>query len=144
MKLDIICVGKLKEKFTREWIEEYLKRLTKYCRIDVSEIKESTEAREGEELLKRVRDDDFVVVLDAHGKQFTSEQFANLLKEKTLERHVVFIVGGHTGLAMPVIKRANTILSFGEMTFTHQIARLLLLEQVYRAFTIIKGEPYHK
>lgn len=144
MKLDIICVGKLKERFTREWVDEYLKRLTKYCRIDVSEIKESTEAREGDELLRRVRDDDFVIVLDAHGKQFTSEQFATLLKERTLEKHVVFIVGGHTGLAMPVIKRANTILSLGEMTFTHQIARLLLLEQVYRAFTIIKGEPYHK
>jgi 23S rRNA (pseudouridine1915-N3)-methyltransferase len=143
MKLTVLAVGKVKERFTREWMDEFLKRLTKYCRLEVEELKEGGVEQEGTALLKRIRNDDYVIALDIRGTSMTSESFAQLLKQKTMEQHVVFVIGGADGLSASVLKRANTRLSFGLMTFTHQLARVLLLEQVYRAYTLLAGEKYH-
>ncbi|HSU72225.1 MAG TPA: 23S rRNA (pseudouridine(1915)-N(3))-methyltransferase RlmH [Candidatus Binatia bacterium] len=143
MKIRILAVGKVKERFTQEWIDEFLKRLTKYCRIEIDEIKESTREKEGVELLKRIRDE-YVIALDVHGKSASSEAFAQLLKQKTMEKNVLFVIGGPEGWSAEVLKRANESISLSAMTFTHQIARVLLLEQIYRGFTILHGGPYHK
>jgi len=144
MRIGMLAVGKVKERFTQEWIDEFLKRLSQYCRIDVDEIKESTPQKEGVEVLRKIKDDDYVIALDIKGKSLGSEQFAQLLKQKTMERHVLFIIGGPDGWSQDVLKRANERISLSAMTFTHQIARMLLLEQIYRAMTILHGGQYHK
>lgn len=144
MKISILAVGKVKERFTQEWIDEFLKRLTKYCRLEIDEIKESTKEKEGVELLKRIRDDDYVVALDIRGKSMSSESFAQLLKQKTMEKHVLFLIGGPDGWSPEVLKRANERISLSSMTFTHQLARLLLVEQIYRGMTILHHGAYHK
>lgn len=144
MKISILAIGKVKERFTQEWIDEFLKRLTKYCRLEIDEIKESTKEKEAVELLRRIRDDDYVVALDIRGKPTSSEAFAQLLKVKTMEKHVLFLIGGPDGWSPEVLKRANERISLSSMTFTHQIARLLLVEQIYRGMTILHGGAYHK
>jgi 23S rRNA (pseudouridine1915-N3)-methyltransferase len=143
MKIRILAVGKIKERFTQEWIDEFLKRLTKYCKLSVEELKESGKENEGNDILRHIREDDYVIALDIRGKSMSSETFAQLLKVKTMEKNVTFLIGGADGLSQEVLKRANERISFSAMTFTHQLARLLLLEQVYRAYTILNGEKYH-
>ena len=143
MKIRIIAIGKLKEQATKEWIAEFDKRLTKYADVEWIELRESNPAEEGKEILKKTKDE-FCIVLDKFGKTIPSEEFAELIRKKTMEKDILFIIGGPHGIVEDVRKRAQLVLSFGPMTFSHQVARLMLAEQLYRAFTIIKGEPYHK
>ena len=145
MKIRIIAVGKAKERFTKEWIGEFLKRMQKYASLEIIEQKEqaSIEA-EAKELLRMIKPDEYAIALDAKGTMPSSEDFAALLKQKTIEKNIVFVIGSDKGLSKDVIGKAHYRLSLSRMTFTHQIARLLLIEQIYRAFTIMKGERYHK
>lgn len=156
MKITVLCVGKLKERFWREACDEYLKRLGPYVHIGVREVADRDPAafggddaarnREAEDLLKCLRPNDHVVLLAIEGKQRSSEDFSRLLDgyAMTSVDSIVFIIGSSTGVAPSVERRANETLSFGPITLPHNLARVVLLEQVYRAFRISRGEPYHK
>ncbi len=156
MKLRLICVGKLSEPFLREGSDEYSNRLKRYLPFSCLELKEEkaggkkADARvirelEGDKILAKISPDAFVIVLDERGTGLTSEDLADLLGrhmvQGTLE--IAAVIGGAYGLSDKVKQRGNLILSLSAMTFTHQMARLFLLEQLYRAFTIIRNEPYH-
>ena len=159
MRIQIICIGKLKEKYWTDAVNEYMKRLSKYCDIDILELKESKlpdkaslapEAavveEEGKTILKHIKDGSYVITLEILGKNLTSEELASKMEELPLmgKSHVTFIIGGSLGLSKEVSKRSDFKLSFSKMTFPHQMMRVILLEQVYRAFKINKNEAYHK
>lgn len=162
MKIKIICVGKLKEKYWQDGVSEYLKRLSSYADTEIIELKEfkqrgdgpGAEAEvikeEGEKILaaleKYERSGAYIVSLEIAGKRLSSEGLAEKIKTLSLEgkRELVFIIGGSLGLSSNVSKTADLQLSFSDMTFPHQMMRLILLEQIYRSFKIIKGETYHK
>ncbi|MEK6857169.1 MAG: 23S rRNA (pseudouridine(1915)-N(3))-methyltransferase RlmH [Nanoarchaeota archaeon] len=143
MKIKILAVGKQSEYF-RELAEEYLARLPKYCRIEVQEIRESTKMEEGKQLLAKIKDDEYAIALERVGDAPYTEDFAQFLKNKNMESNICFILGGSEGLSGEVLKRSQKHLSLSNMTFPHQLARVMILEQIYRAFTIMKGEKYHK
>ena len=158
MKITIICVGKIKEKFYGQAIEEYAKRLSRYISLEIVEVadekapqtlspaeEEIVKNKEGERILSKLKDG-YNVALAIEGKSFASEGFADLIAKKSIEgvSHINFIIGGSLGLSPEVMKRADLSLSFSEMTFPHQLMRVILLEQIYRAFRIINNEPYHK
>ena len=159
MKIDIICVGKLKEKYWVNAVGEYKKRLSKYANIQIIEIpdektpdgasqalEEQIKAKEGQGILKHIKGDAHVIALAIEGEQSSSEDFADKIEKLGIngKSHIVFIIGGSLGLAEDVMKRANEAISFSKMTFPHQLMRVVLLEQVYRGFRIIRNEPYHK
>lgn len=159
MKIDIACVGRVKEKFFRDAIDEYSKRLSKYAKLSVLEVKDektpegAPEAEEkkiketeGKRLLEKIPDQAFVIVLAIDGEMLSSEQLASKIERLALKgrSHIVFVIGGSLGLCDEVMKRADCQLSFSEMTFPHQLMRVILLEQIYRSFRIINHEPYHK
>ena len=159
MTIKIIAVGKIKEKFYREALSEYGKRLSSYCKweiIEVADEKTKEEAsetevlqvleKEGERILSKIPDRAFVIALAILGKELDSVAFAKFLEKQALhgEREFCFVIGGSLGLASSVLSRANYSLSFSAMTFPHQLMRVILLEQIYRAFRINAGEPYHK
>jgi len=159
MNITVFSVGKLKEKYLKDAIQEYATRLTKYCKLDIIEVpdekapenmSEAMEAavryKEGQAILKQLRDDTYVIALAIQGKQLSSEKFAELISDLGLrgKSNIAFVIGGSIGLSEEVLKRADYHLSFSAMTFPHQLMRVILLEQVYRGFRIIKGEPYHK
>jgi 23S rRNA (pseudouridine1915-N3)-methyltransferase len=159
MRYRIISVGKIKEVFFSDGIKEYRKRLQPYTSIELLDgLEEKTNpragqseiervlSREGERILKLVRDDDILVVLDIQGNSISSEGFAQLLEQWNLsgKTRVNLVIGGSHGLSKEVKRRANSRLSFSPMTFPHQMAVLMLTEQLYRGFKILKGEPYHK
>ena len=159
MKVKLITVGKLKEKYLKDGISEYVKRLgrfTKFESIELPDEKTPDNARESENklilekegrlILSKVGDRDYVIALAIEGKQFPSEQFAKEIEQATLNGHseITFIIGGSLGLSLEVKKRANQLMSFGLLTFPHQLMRLVLVEQIYRAFMIQQGSPYHK
>ena len=156
MNIKIIAVGKIKEKFTKEAIEEYKKRLGAYCSLALCEIPaqdikdENLALRymelEGEKILQAVKPDSYVITLEIEGKMLSSEGFAQKIKELSNEGYneIVFIIGGANGLSRSVRDRADFKLSFSKMTFTHQFIRVLLYEQIYRAFKIINNENYHR
>jgi 23S rRNA (pseudouridine1915-N3)-methyltransferase len=159
MQIRVIAVGKIKEKFLQEGIIEYEKRLRPYVKLQVVELAEekrpasapvSVEAaakeKEGKRILAAIPESSLVISLDMKGQSWTSEDLADALHvwELAGKSQVVFIIGGDLGLSPAVLARSNLRLSLSKMTFTHPIARLLLLEQVYRAFRILRGEPYHK
>ena len=156
MNIKIIAVGKIKEKFTKDAIEEYKKRLGAYCSLALCEIPaqdikdENLALRymelEGEKILQAVKPDSYVITLEIEGKMLSSEGFAQKIKELSYEGHneIVFIIGGANGLSRSVRDRADFKLSFSKMTFTHQFIRVLLYEQIYRAFKIINNENYHR
>ena len=144
MRLRILAVGKIKEAFTKDWINEYLKRLNKYCKLEIIEIKESNKKIEGFEIIKHIKDNELVVAIERVGESLKSEDFAEWMKKHFIERNICFITGGCEGLSPEVLSKSHLHLSLSNMTFTHQMARVILLEQIYRAFTIIKGESYHK
>lgn len=159
MKLTILCVGKQKEKFMRDAVAEYEKRLTRYVKLDVVEVadektpdgasekeEERIREKEGERLLRQIKEDDHVVALAISGKQYDSLAFARRLDGFALcgRSRVVFVIGGSLGLSEQVLARADEELSFSKMTFPHQLMRVILLEQIYRGYRIIRGEPYHK
>jgi len=159
MKITILCVGKIKEKFYREAIDEFSKRLSRYCKLEVIEVTdEKTEEnasdneiriikdKEGARILKNIKDDAYVIALCIDGKNLDSEELSKKIDSLGVQglSHVFFIIGGSLGLSDDVIKRANYKLSFSKMTFPHQLMRVILLEQIYRAYRIINNEPYHK
>ena len=158
MKIAVIGVGKLKEKYFVMAVEEYGKRLLRYCRLELVETadektpdgaspaeEERIKRLEGERILKAVREEDYVIALAIQGEALSSEELAQRLQELSIRgRRIVFIIGGSLGLHDSVLARADMRLSFSKMTFPHQLMRVVLLEQIYRSFRIIKGEPYHK
>lgn len=159
MRITVISVGKIKEKFYTGAIEEYSKRLSKYCTLSLVEVadekapetlsdKEMTQIkdREGERILDKIKDSQYVITLEIRGKQLTSEELSEKMSVLGLEGNsdVVFVIGGSLGLSDAVMRRSNFALSFSKMTFPHQLMKVVLLEQVYRGFRILRGEPYHK
>lgn len=153
LKIRILCVGKIKEKFFREAIDEYLKRLKAKVKMEIIEVAdESTQQielakkTEGERLFSKISEQDYVIALAIDGKSFNSEDLASFINEKMVTGHssLTFVIGGSAGLSDSILKRANYLLSFSKFTFPHQLMRVILLEQIYRSFKIIHGEPYHK
>lgn len=160
MLIKIIGVGKIKEKFYREAIAEYQKRMTAYNKVEIVEVadekapetlseKEIDQVKndEGERILAKIKDDAFVVTLEINGKALDSIKFAKLIQDEMLDgfgRDMVFVIGGSNGLGANVLKRSNYRISFGKMTYPHQLMRVILMEQIYRAYRIINKEPYHK
>jgi 23S rRNA (pseudouridine1915-N3)-methyltransferase len=159
LRITLLTVGKLKESFYRQAAEEFQKRLSRYCRLEILEVadektpdgaaeaeEESIRRKEGERLLKLIRDGAYVITLEIGGRMMDSEGFAGRLKELAVQgrSHIVFVIGGSLGLSAEVRRRSDFALSFSPMTFPHQLMRIILLEQVYRGFRILSGEPYHK
>ena len=159
MNITILAVGKIKESFYREALSEYQKRLSRYCRLEIIEVadepapekaspaqEDAIREKEAGRILKRLRDGSFVITLEITGKKYDSEKFAKKLENLGLsgKSQLVFIIGGSLGLHPSVSERADLKLSFSDMTFPHQLMRVILAEQIYRAFRIINGQPYHK
>ena len=159
MRITVISVGKIKEKFYRDAVSEYEKRLGRYCKPEIIQVEdertpgkagtsltESVKKKEAERILKYLREDAFVVVLDIRGKAYDSEEFAAQIERLATMgvSHIQFVIGGSLGLHEEVCKKADLTVSFSKMTFPHQLMRVILLEQIYRAYRIISGEPYHK
>lgn len=150
--IKIIAIGKIKEKFYRDAIEEYLKRLKKYEKIEVIELKDETSASSKENLkkeatliLSKIDDKDYVIALDRKAKDLSSKDFALTLSKISLESSkITFVIGGSEGLAKEVLDRSNRRVSFSKLTFPHQLFRVILLEQIYRAYRINNNEKYHK
>ncbi|MBJ7541749.1 MULTISPECIES: 23S rRNA (pseudouridine(1915)-N(3))-methyltransferase RlmH [Streptococcus] len=159
MKVKIIAVGKLKEKYLKDGIAEYGKRMSRFAKFEIVELPDektpdnASDAqnhqimeKEGDRILAKISDRDYVIVLAIEGKQLPSEEFSKVIADATLRGYsdIVFVIGGSLGLADKVKKRANLKLSFGLLTLPHQLMRLVLAEQIYRAFMIQQGSPYHK
>ena len=156
MKIKIIALGKIKEKFLKDGIDEFLKRLTPYTSLEIIELNpieikdenlvQKVLDEEGYNILSHIKDDSFVITMEILGKQLSSEEFAQKINDITMSgvSEVVFVIGSSCGISAKVSQRANFKLSMSKMTFLHQFARLILIEQIYRAFKILKGEKYHK
>ena len=159
MKITVISVGKLKEKYLKDAIAEYAKRLGKYCKLELLEVADekipdnagsaaesAVRAKEGERILKFVRDDAYVITLEIDGAQLSSESLSERIENLGIQgkSHIIFIIGGSIGLGEEVRGRSDFALSFSKMTFPHQLMRVILLEQIYRSCRIIHHEPYHK
>lgn len=158
MKISIVCVGKVKEKYFVDAIKEYCKRLSRYAEMNIIEVNDEkcpeslsvaeenqVKLAEGERILSKIKDG-FVIALAIEGKMLKSEELAELIEDKMVMgvSHIYFVIGGSLGLSSEVLKRADYKLSFSKMTFPHQLMRVILLEQIYRAERIMKNEPYHK
>ena len=155
MKITFLTVGKTEDAYLKEGIDKYVKRLKHYTRLTIVEIdelkntkaitREQQKAKEAELIIKKITPLDYVILLDEKGLEFSSSQFASYLDKKAISSvtSLIFIVGGPYGFDQSVYARANDKLSLSSMTFSHQMVRLFFVEQLYRAFTIIKGEPYH-
>jgi 23S rRNA (pseudouridine1915-N3)-methyltransferase len=159
MKITLVTVGKIKETYFAAAIAEYQKRLSRYCKLDIVELPDEKtpdnagealemqiKEREGERILKVLREDAYVIALAIEGKMPDSIELSEKMEQLGIrgESHVMFVIGGSLGLSPAVMKRADEKLSFSRMTFPHQLMRVILLEQIYRSFRIMKGEPYHK
>lgn len=159
MKITIVTVGKIKEKYLRDAIAEYSKRLGKYCKLEVIEVSDEKtpdnasetmekiiRSKEAERILKYVREDAYVIALEIGGKMLDSVEFSRKLENLGIQgkSHIVFVIGGSIGLGEDVLRRSDFALSFSKMTFPHQLMRVILLEQIYRGYRIMAGEPYHK
>lgn len=159
MNITLITVGKIKEKYLRDAIDEYSKRLSRYCKLDIIELPDEKtpdnasekeelqiKEKEGKNILSKIKENSYVIAMDLKGKHITSEEFSSLIDNLGVEgnSNITFVIGGSLGLSEEVIKRANYKLCFSKMTFPHQLFRVMLLEQIYRGYRIIKGEPYHK
>ena len=159
MKISIIAVGKLKESFFKEAVAEYEKRLSRYCKLDIiqvedektpdsacSALEEQIKEKEGTRILKALKEDAYVITLEIQGDKMDSEVFAHTLEKLATygKSHIQFVIGGSLGLHKSVSAKADLKISFSDMTFPHQLMRVILLEQIYRGYRIINGEPYHK
>ena len=159
MNITVITVGKIKEKYLEDAIAEYSKRLSRYCKLEIiqvadektpdraSEVVETQiKDKEGERILSHIKDTAYVVALAIEGKMISSEELAELIDGLGVrgESHIQFVIGGSLGLSKKVLERADYKLSFSRMTFPHQLMRVILLEQIYRSYRIVNGEPYHK
>lgn len=154
IKINLICVGSLKEQYLKDAINEYKKRLSRYAKIEIFEIKESKVDEsninkglneEGENILKRIKENDYLILSDLHGKEISSEEFSVLLSNLINKgvSPINFVIGGTYGLSDDLRKRSNDKICLSKLTFTHQMTRVILLEQIYRAFKIINNENYH-
>lgn len=155
MKISLLCIGKTDDKFIQEGVDKYLKRLKHYVSFnviilaDIKNVKNMSDTqqmeKEAELFFKNLNTGDFVVLLDEKGREFRSMEFSDYLQQKMLAsvQHLVFLIGGPYGFAPKVKERANFSMSLSKLTFSHQMVRLFFIEQIYRAFTIMKGEPYH-
>ena len=155
--INIVCVGKIKENYLKDAISEYSKRLSKYCKLNIIEINdepipnnlnnkicENIKLIEGEKIFSNIKNS-YVIALDLKGKQYTSEEFSYKLESISIEKSsITFIIGGSLGLSENVIKKSNELICFSKMTFPHQLIRLFLLEQIFRAFKIQNNETYHR
>ena len=159
MRITILAVGKIKEKFFREALEEYGKRLSRYCRLEIIEVldektpghagealKAQILQKEAERILGKISGDAYVITLEILGKELDSVSFSGMLQQLgvTGKSQIVFVIGGSLGLHESVSRRADRKISFSQMTFPHQLMRVILCEQIYRGFRIMNGEPYHK
>ena len=159
LKFQIITVGKLKEKYLKDGINEYLNRLQRYAVVEIVEVADEQtpdnaseaeelqiKAKEAQRIQKYIKDDTYLIALAIEGKMFTSEQPAEKIEQLGVggKSHVTMVIGGSLGLDDSILKQADLLLSFSKMTFPHQLMRLILVEQLYRSYRIIKGEPYHK
>jgi rRNA large subunit m3Psi methyltransferase RlmH len=159
MKITLVAVGKIKEKFFADAIGEYGKRLSRYCKLEIIQVADektpdkASEAqarqikeKEGERVLAQIKEGSYVIALAIEGKMASSEELAEKMERLGIEgkSQVVFVIGGSLGLSEAVMRRADENLSFSRMTFPHQLMRVILLEQIYRSYRIIAGDPYHK
>lgn len=159
MKIKIYAIGKIKDSYLRVGIEEYLTRIKPYAQIEIAEVKdepipenpnikeiEKAKNEEGNRVLKLLKNNEYLIALDLNKKQYKSEDFAAFLMQKLTENgsSVSFVIGGSYGLSDELKRRSNYSISLSDLTFTHQMSRLILLEQIYRSFKILKGEVYHK
>lgn len=159
MKITLITVGKIKEKYLRDAIAEYSKRLSRYCKLEVVEVADektpdnasetvgnAIREKEAERILKYIKEDAYIITLEINGRQLSSEELAEKIEKLGIQgiSHIIFIIGGSIGLGKAVLDKSDFALSFSKMTFPHQMMRVILLEQVYRSYRIINGEPYHK
>lgn len=159
MKVTLICVGKLKEKYLSQGVEEYVKRLSRYCSLEIIELADEKtpdnastalediiKKKEGERILKSLKEDSYCIALAIEGTMLTSEGLADKIDNLGISgiSHISFIIGGSLGLSEEVLGRADYKLSFSKMTFPHQLMRMILLEQIYRSYRIISNQPYHK
>lgn len=143
--IKIICVGKVKEKYLQEAISDYMKRLSKYHRVQIVELEDSNIMEEKNKILKNIDTKDYVISLDIEGKQLSSLELAETIDKTFITKsNICFVIGGSYGLDIEVKKRANFSLSFSKLTFPHQLFRVILLEQIYRSFKIMNNETYHK
>lgn len=158
VNINIICVGKLKEKYLKDAIDEYSKRLSKYCKLNIIEVKdeiipdtlnekltENIKSTEGIKILNNIKNS-YIISLDLKGKEYTSEEFSHKLENIVLNSNsiITFIIGGSLGLSKEVLDKSNELVCFSKLTFPHQLIRVFLLEQIYRAFKIQNNETYHK
>lgn len=159
MNITVVCIGKLKERYWTEAVEEYRKRLSKYCTLTINELKEekapdnasaaeesAVKEAEGKNILKQIKKEAYVIALEIQGRELASEALSEKIKTLgvTGKSDLVFIIGGSLGLSEEVLARADFRLSFSKMTFPHQMMRVVLLEQIYRSFKIMRNEVYHK
>lgn len=159
MKITLITVGKIKEKYLRDAIAEYSKRLSRYCKLEIIEVADektpdhasavvenTIRDKEAERIMKYVKEDTYVITLEINGKLLSSEELSAKINQLGIQgaSHIIFIIGGSIGLGKEVLARSDYALSFSKMTFPHQLMRVILLEQIYRSYRIINGEPYHK
>ncbi len=159
MRVSIVCVGKLKEKYLKDACLEYIKRINRFCSIDIIEIsdekapeklsasqEQEIKAKETNKILSKIRPNSFLIVLDLQGKQLSSVEFSKRIESCMLSgsSDITFVIGGSLGLDMSVLKGNDLSICLSEMTFPHQLVRVILLEQIFRAFKIINGETYHK
>ena len=159
MNITVVSVGKIKEKYLTMAIDEYAKRLSKYCKLSFIQVQDEKtpdnasevvnnkiKQVEGERILKNIKDNAYVITLAIEGNQLTSEKLASKIDNLGISGNsdVVFVIGGSLGLSDEVLSRSNYLLSFSKMTFPHQLMKVILLEQIYRSYRIIKNEPYHK
>ena len=159
MKITIVCVGKIKEKFYRDALDEYIKRLSRYCKVEIAEVSDEktleeasekeenlVKEKEGERILSKIKEDSYVIALAIEGKKLSSTELADKIESLTINgnSHITFVIGGSLGLAKTVLDKSDMLLSFSDMTFPHQLMRVILAEQIYRSYRIINNEPYHK
>lgn len=159
MRINIVCVGKIKEKYLKLGIDEFKKRLSKYCKLEIIELEDEKapenlsdkemliiKEKEGKKILSKIKDNSYVIALAIDGKNLSSEELAQTINKLGVRgvSNITFVIGGSLGISDEVLSRADYKLSFSKMTFPHQLMRLILLEQVYRAYRINNGEPYHK
>lgn len=158
LNIQVICVGKLKEKYLKDAIDEYSKRLSKYCKLTITElqdekipdksnpsIEQEIKNKECTNILRHIKKDSYVIALDLKGKTLSSEEFSEKLETLSMQTsHITFIIGGSLGLTADLLNQCNLKLCFSTMTFPHQLIRVFLLEQIFRGFKIANGETYHR
>jgi 23S rRNA (pseudouridine1915-N3)-methyltransferase len=158
LSINIICVGKIKEKYLKDAIEEYSKRLSRYCKLSITELpdekipdklnsslSEEIKFKECANIEKHIKNDSYVIALDLKGKQYTSEEFSAKIEDLSMQTsNITFIIGGSLGLNESLLQNCNSKICFSKMTFPHQLIRVFLLEQIFRAFKISNGETYHR